>query len=61
VAELEFRCRDVGLACRKKVKADDEGELVAQIADHAEAKHGVTLNETLIDYARSKVRGGDGE
>lgn len=53
---LEFRCADVGVACGKVSRAESEEELVAAVAAHAKAKHGVELNDTLIDYARTKVR-----
>ncbi len=53
---LEFRCQDVGIACRNVAKAETADELIAAVAAHAEAKHGVTLNQTLIDYAVTKVR-----
>lgn len=55
---LEFRCADVGVACRNVAKADSEEELVAAVAEHARTAHGVELNETLVDYARTKVRVG---
>lgn len=53
---LELRCADVGLECGKTVKAQTEDELLAQVADHALGDHGVALNQTLIDYARTRVR-----
>ena len=53
---LEFRCADVGVACKNVAKAETEDELVAAVAAHAKAKHGVELNGTLVDYARTKVR-----
>jgi predicted small metal-binding protein len=53
---LEFRCQDVGVACRNVAKAETADELVAAVAAHAKAKHGVELNQTLIDYAVTKVR-----
>jgi len=53
---LEFRCADVGVACTNVAKAETADELVAAVAAHAEAKHGVALNQTLIDYAITKVR-----
>jgi predicted small metal-binding protein len=53
---LEFRCADVGLACGDTVKAESEDELVERIAAHARGEHGVALNQTLIDHARSQVR-----
>lgn len=53
---LEFRCADVGLACGDAVGAETEEELVERIAAHARDAHGVELNQTLVDYARSQVR-----
>jgi predicted small metal-binding protein len=53
---LEFSCADVGLACRAKVEADSEEELVERVAAHARDAHGVELNDTLVDYARTRVR-----
>lgn len=53
---LEFRCQDVGVACRNVARADTADELVTAVAAHAEKKHGVTLNATLVDYAVTKVR-----
>jgi predicted small metal-binding protein len=53
---LEFRCADVGVACKNVAKADTADELVAAVAAHAKAKHDVELNQTLIDYAVTKAR-----
>ena len=53
---LEFRCADVGVACKNVARADTADELVAAVAAHAKDKHGVELNQTLIDFAVTKVR-----
>lgn len=53
---LEFHCADVGVACSNVARASSADELVAAVAEHARTKHGVELTETLIDYAKSKVR-----
>jgi predicted small metal-binding protein len=53
---VELRCQDVGLACRHVTKARTAEALVAKVAEHARKVHGVELNETLIDYAKTKVR-----
>lgn len=53
---VEFRCQDVGVACRNVARAETPDELVAAVAAHAKAKHGVELNQTLIDYAVTRVR-----
>ncbi len=57
---LEFRCADVGVACKNVAKAKDADTLVAAVAKHAKAKHGVELNQTLIAYAVTKVRPSSG-
>ena len=53
---VEFACADVGVACKNVAKAESADELVAAVAAHAKAKHGVELNATLVDYALTKVR-----
>lgn len=53
---LEFRCADVGVACSNVAKAETADDLVAAVARHAKDKHGVELNQTLVDYALTKVR-----
>ncbi len=54
---LEFRCADAGVACSTATTAESKDELLAKVAEHARSKHGVELNETLIDYALTRVRG----
>ncbi len=56
---VEFRCADVGVACRAKTTASTADELVAKVAAHAQKVHGVELNQTLIAYAVTKVRGAE--
>ena len=53
---VEFRCQDVGVACKKTTRAESAEELVKAVAEHARAQHHVELNQTLIDYAITKVR-----
>jgi predicted small metal-binding protein len=54
---LSFACRDVGVTdCRHVADAATEDELVAAVAEHARTAHGVELNETLLAYAKTKVR-----
>ena len=53
---VEFHCQDVGIACKNVAKGETADELVAKVAAHAKAKHGVELNRTLIDYAVTKAR-----
>ncbi len=53
---VKFCCADVGVACRHVTKAENADDLVAKVAEHARKAHGVELNDTLIDYATTKVR-----
>lgn len=53
---LEFRCADVGVACKAVTSAQTKEELLAKVAAHAQNVHGVALTETLVDYALTKVR-----
>jgi predicted small metal-binding protein len=53
---VEFRCEDVGVACRNVARAETADDLVAAVGQHAKEAHGVELNATLIDYALTKVR-----
>ncbi len=52
---LQFRCQDVGVACKSVTTADSKDELVAKVAEHARKVHGVELTETLRDYAVATV------
>lgn len=52
---LQFRCEDAGVACTAVTKADTKEELLAAVSAHARDKHGVELNDTLVDYALTTV------
>ena len=53
---LEFRCEDVGVDCKSRTTAGTKDELLEKVLAHAKSVHGVDLNETLVDYAVTKVR-----
>lgn len=53
---LQFRCQDVGVACKAITDAATKDELLAKVAAHAKSAHGVDLNDTLVDYALTQVR-----
>lgn len=53
---LKFQCKNVGVTdCRHTTKADSAEELLEKVAKHADSKHGVELNSTLVNYALSTV------
>lgn len=54
---LEFQCKNVGVTdCNHKATGDSVDDLLAKVASHAESKHGVQLNQTLINYALTTVK-----
>jgi predicted small metal-binding protein len=57
---LQFRCADVGVECAGVIRADTEPDLLAAVAAHARDAHGVELNATLVDFARTRVRNDGG-
>lgn len=53
---LQFQCKNVGVTdCKHSATADTAEELLEQVAAHAESKHGVVLNSTLVNYALTTV------
>ena len=44
----ELHCRDVGFDCDAVVRAESDEEVLAQVAEHAKAVHGLT-DEQLSD------------
>ena len=52
---VQFRCQDVGVACRSTTTAENTDELIAKVREHAKKAHGVDLNETLTAYAVSQT------
>ena len=46
----ELHCRDLGFDCEAVVTGESEGEIVAQVVEHAKAVHGMT-DEQLGDPA----------
>lgn len=53
---LEFQCKNVGVTdCNHTAVADTAEDLLVKVASHAESKHNVKLNQTLINYALTTV------
>lgn len=57
-----FECRHAGVPCNAKVSGETEDEVLEKAAEHARKAHGVdiTVSKTLLDYARSRIRDGQG-
>jgi predicted small metal-binding protein len=50
---LKVHCRDVGFDCDGIVQADNEDDLLQQVAKHAQSEHGL---ETVTDEVIAKVK-----
>lgn len=48
-----FACRDIGLSCGFKARAESENELMARIAEHTKKAHNM---QTIDDATMAKVR-----
>ena len=51
-----LRCRDVGFDCDGVVRAESEEELLRQVAEHAQAVHGVEVTPELAEQVKSLIR-----
>ncbi len=52
-----FACGDVIPGCSARFSAADEGGILAQVADHAAADHGVTdVGPELVQAVRDRIR-----
>ncbi len=52
-----FACGDVVPGCSTRFSAETEGGIVAQVADHAAADHGVTdVTLELVQAVRKAIR-----
>jgi predicted small metal-binding protein len=52
-----FACADAIPGCSARFSAETEGGIVAQVADHAAADHGVTdISLELVQAVRKAIR-----
>lgn len=51
-----LRCRDAGFDCEGVVRAESEEDLLRQVAEHAQAVHGVEVTPELVEQVKSLVR-----
>jgi len=58
----ELRCRDVGFECDAVVTAENEEDVLRQVAEHARTVHGLSaeqLNDpALLERVRSQIHEG---
>ena len=53
---LVVRCREIGFDCDGVIKAEDEDDLMKQVAAHADEVHNVTeVTPELVEKVRSVV------
>ncbi len=48
-----FACRDIGMSCNFRARANSDNELMAKIADHAKKAHGM---QQIDDATMAKVK-----
>ena len=55
-----FECKDGGVVCGTKIRADTDEEVLRRAVEHAKKAHGVDLSQskTLAAYAASLIRDG---
>ena len=53
----EFSCGDVVPGCGAQFRGDSDEDILAQVARHAAADHGIAAPDAeLVDAVRSKIR-----
>jgi predicted small metal-binding protein len=51
------RCRDVGFDCEGVIRAETEGEALAQATEHAQAVHGLAeINDEVVQAVKAAMR-----
>jgi predicted small metal-binding protein len=54
---LVVHCRDVGFDCDGVVKADNEQDLLKQVAEHAQSAHGLEeVTDEIVEKVKSVIR-----
>ena len=52
----ELNCRDAGFDCEAVVRADNDDEVMAQVATHAREVHGMDeIDDTTANHIRSQI------
>ncbi len=55
----KIRCRDVGFDCPHEVEAENDEQVLAQVAKHAAEVHGVVVTEDMATQVRTLIRDSD--
>ncbi len=50
------RCHDLGFDCDAVVRSESEEELMAQVSDHAQKVHDVTVTDEIANQVRTAIR-----
>ena len=52
----ELICRDLGIACDQRIRAETDEELLEKVAEHALTVHGIDLMQVgLLEQIRAAV------
>ena len=51
-----LRCRELGFDCDQEIRAEDEGEILRQAAEHAQSVHHFTVTPEVAEQAKQLIR-----
>ncbi len=53
---MQLSCRDLGIACRVVLSAENEAELLRKVAEHVLANHGIDLKQAgMLEAVRAAI------
>jgi predicted small metal-binding protein len=53
----KFACKDIGMSCGFKAKAESEEELMGKIAAHAKSAHNMaTIDQATLSKVKSAIK-----
>jgi predicted small metal-binding protein len=51
-----LRCRELGFACDREIRAQSMEEVLRQAAEHAHQEHGIEVTPELAELAQRLIR-----
>lgn len=53
---IQLSCRDLGIACRVVLSAENETELLRKVAEHVLATHGIDIEQAdMLEAIRAAI------
>lgn len=53
---MEFKCRDLAIACNVVIRGETEAELLERATAHALTAHGLSVDEHLLEELKAVIR-----